>query len=87
MPGASVLVANVDCDDPSEVRPPTDPTTPTWRAILRGEHPLVAWLDGEADVESLPELFPDGSSARQLFASNPFPGPSRWLRQATAIAS
>jgi hypothetical protein len=41
-----------------------------WSAVLRGEHPLAAWLDGDDAVQSLPA---DASpSPRQLLSSHPF---------------
>lgn len=54
-----------------------DPTTPAWKAILRGEHRLAAWLAADSDFDALPAEI-DGLSVRALFASCPLPRSATW---------
>ncbi len=58
--------------------PDTEPTVATWRAILRGEHPLVQWLEGVAPPSALPDVYEGGVSPRMIFASHPFPPVAEW---------
>ncbi|MBM4367422.1 MAG: hypothetical protein FJ102_14515 [Deltaproteobacteria bacterium] len=58
--------------------PAADPAVATWRAVLAGTHPLVAWLDGDQPPESLPACFDDGLTPRLIFASHPFPPVPTW---------
>jgi hypothetical protein len=47
-----------------------DPLDREWAKILRGEHPLSAWLDGDEPFERMPSV--GGFLPRQLFSSHPF---------------
>jgi hypothetical protein len=67
--------------------PPSDPTVGAWRAILAGEHPLAAWLDGVEPVDLLPVAYSDGLSPRQLFSSHPFVDREPWSIRPTSRAS
>lgn len=55
----------------------------TWRVVLRGEHPLATWLDGDDSFETLPTEFADGPSPRQLFSSHPFAAWHPWSTRLT----
>lgn len=68
-------------------RLPDDPTTPAWRAVLAGTHPLALWLDGDAPYNALPATFPDGLSLRQMITSHPFIAGAPWLIQPTSPES
>lgn len=59
----------------------TDREARIWERVLDRQHPLAAWLDGNG--EEIPEVFPDGSSSRQLFSSHPFTGWHPWLNRLT----
>ena len=44
-------------------------------------------MNGIESVEVLPDMFPDGTTPRLLFASHPFLGPASWLIQPTSPVS
>lgn len=67
-------------------RSASDPTNEAWSAILAGNHPFVAWLEGNEPFATLPTRLSDGSSPRQIVSSHPFVG-AAWLIPPTSPKS
>lgn len=58
-----------------------------WAAVLRGEHPLAAWLDGDEEIDVLPALLDGGLPPRQLFHDHPFASLTPWSNLPMSPAS